>query len=479
LNELRPCPAATLGKPVVIASSPANQGTADVRPAAFMEPAAFPRGAESEVWTDTADKADTGTEFAIDRPIVVPTAAVAASPGALQLAGVTTNADPAALPALSPANSLSTDGSPPTIVTSDGDIRYPRFYVSGEYLLWWLKQDKVPILATTSSNVFDNGELGKPTTQVLFGGGGLDGSGRSGMRFTAGWWLDDTCKDDAIEVRGFYLSPRSTNFSADSSQFPVIARPFYNINFGEEFSQLTATPGVETGRLTINNDSNLWGAEINNRYNLCCGCNYRVDLLAGFRYVDLEESLNITENSLNISSGPPFPGDTSVVNDFFSTRNQFYGGQVGIVADYDYGPFNAVLRATLAMGDTHQDILIDGSQVFTDPGTGVQHDFKGGLLALPTNIGRYHRDRFSVIPEMNLNVGYQLTDHVRAFVGYDVLYWNNVVRPGGQIDRNIDISFIPNFIPGVKPTGSDQPSAPRESTDFWAQGITVGLEVRY
>jgi hypothetical protein len=485
LSDLRPCPAATLGKPVALPDTETVEVLPSVQPAAFIEPAAFPRGADDgQSWTDTAEKTGGGSEFAIDRP-ATPTVAAPVGVAGLQLAGVGTALDASiaiiAAPAPGDANATSV-----SIPVTEAEVRYPKFYISGEYLLWWLKQDKVPVLAATSSNPFDNGELGKPTTQVLFGGGGLNGSDRSGGRITAGWWLDDACQDVAVEVRGFYLAPQTTNFFADSSQYPVIARPFFNINMQEEFAQLTATPGngvsgSVTGNITINSDSKFYGAELNGRCNLCCGCDYRLDLLGGFRYLDLEETLNITEHSLNNSTLPPFPGDASMTNDFFSTRNQFYGGQVGILGEYDHGPFSVEMRAQVALGDTHQDILIDGSQVFTDPKTGnVLGTFKGGLLALTSNIGRYSLDRFGVIPELNLNVGYQLTEHIRAFIGYDVLYWNDVLRPGGQIDRNIDITLIPNFpVPGEKPAGQNQPSVPRSETDFWAQGVTVGVEIRY
>jgi hypothetical protein len=248
----------------------------------------------------------------------------------------------------------------------------------------------------------------------------------------------------------------------------------------EEFAQLTSFPGVATGNLGINEESHLWGAEINGRCRLCSGCDYRLDLFGGFRYLDLEEWLALAENGLNaVNAPPPFPGDRFLVQDFFLTRNQFYGGQLGLIAEYDRGPFSVEARGQVALGDTHQNILIDGDQVFTDP-NGTTHVFRGGLLALSSNIGRFTRDRFSVVPELNLNVGYQLTDHIRAFVGYDFLYWNNVVRPGGQIDRNIDITLIPNFpVPGAVPTGQNRPSAPQSGSDFWAQGMTVGLEIRY
>jgi hypothetical protein len=478
LSELRPCPAVTLGKPVSLTP---RSGPTPLRPASFNEPAVLPPGAtDAAVYSDDLEKVDKGSDFAIDRPVPVPTTP-GTTDGGLRLTALATGGDLPGLVVPAGATGVSSD-APQATVQAQEDVQYPKFYFSAEYLLWWLKQDKVPPLASTSTNPFDNGIIGRPTTQVLFGGDGLDGSGRSGLRVTAGWWLDETCKEDAVEVRGFYLASRSDNFDANSSQFPVIARPFFNINMNQEFSQLTAFPGVSTGNLAVNNESHFWGAEVNARCNLCCGCNYRLDLFGGFRYLELEESLLIQENGLNAPNAPPpFPGDRFLVTDFFGTRNQFYGGQVGVLGEYDRGPFSVEVRGQVALGDTVQDILIDGSQLFFNPTTGAPiAAFRGGLLALASNSGRHSFDHFGVIPELNLNVGYQLNDHIRAFVGYDVLYWNSVVRPGEQIDRNIDITLIPNFpVPGAVPAGQTHPAVLRSTSDFWAQGLTVGLEVRY
>ena len=99
----------------------------------------------------------------------------------------------------------------------------------------------------------------------------------------------------------------------------------------------------------------------------------------------------------------------------------------------------------------------------------------GGLLALPSNIGRFSRDRFGLIPEVNLNVGYQLTDHLRLFVGYDILYWSNVVRPGDQISRSIN----PTQQLGGTLMGVAAPLPQFHTTDFWAQGVSLGLDLQF
>jgi len=68
---------------------------------------------------------------------------------------------------------------------------------------------------------------------------------------------------------------------------------------------------------------------------------------------------------------------------------------------------------------------------------------------------------------------------LRLSVGYNFLCWSSVVRPGDQIDRVIDVSQIPNSGLNATPTGLLRPAPLVRATDFWAQGITFGVEFRY
>jgi len=368
----------------------------------------------------------------------------------------------------------------------------PHFYVRGEYLLWAVKKDSVPPLVTTSTNPFDFGILGRPTTQVLFGGDGIDGGTRSGARFTAGLYLDD-CDDKAIEVSGFFLGNKTQTFDANSAQFPVIARPFFSLNRNMEFSQLTAFDNLATGNLQERNTSDLWGAEANLRCCLCCGqycpddcddwagLHYRVDGLAGFRYLDLQEDLSITENIRNFPSPQNQLMNLGLmVFDDFATRNQFYGGQVGLDATVDSGPWSLNVTGKLALGDTAQEVRINGGQLVTNL-NGTVTPARGGLLALSSNIGTFHGNSFSVVPEVNTTLSYHINEHWRLFAGYDLLYWTNVVRPGQQIDRTVDETLIPNFEPPgtVAPAGQNRPAVLFQRSDIWAQGLNLGLEFRY
>ena len=47
------------------------------------------------------------------------------------------------------------------------------------------------------------------------------------------------------------------------------------------------------------------------------------------------------------------------------------------------------------------------------------------------------------MPEIGFTLGYDLTSRLKATVGYTLLYWSNVARPGDQIDLNVDSRQFP------------------------------------
>ena len=124
----------------------------------------------------------------------------------------------------------------------------------------------------------------------------------------------------------------------------------------------------------------------------------------------------------------------------------------------------------VAMGSTHQEVSINGSTTIA-PAAPV----RGGLLALPSNIGNYSRDKFTVVPQIGLNVGRQLNNNLRAYVGYNFIYWSSVVRPGDQIDPVINTTQLPDKNGPNPLVGPARPAFTFHDTSFWAQGISFGL----
>jgi len=376
--------------------------------------------------------------------------------------------------------------------TVGGMFTSNRFYADADYLLWWTKGSTAPVLLTTGSALSPTGgNLGDPTTQVLVSGDDTLGGQRSGGRFRMGWWCDD-CHDLGIEAGGFFLGEavERQQFSSNAMGMPLLARPFFSVNpapgfpFGQESSELVALPGQFSGSTSFEAKSNFWGADINLRKRLAGNCGYRMDGLVGFRFLSLSDSLTATENIQGLIPGTFAFGTNVMVTDQFKTSNQFYGGQFGLDTRWTMGRWSMDLLTKIGIGSTSSTVEINGSQtVFSGGTTSIRPgNFAGGLLALPGNIGRYHQETFSVVPEVGLNLGYQLTDHIRLVGGYNFLYWSSVMRAGEQIDRSIDESRVPNLGLGLQmpqPALLNRPIPLMRSTDYWAHGLNLGVHVTW
>lgn len=394
------------------------------------------------------------------------------------------------------APGVVTGSAEPQIAYSDGAFEEQEapasansgFYGSGEYLLWWTKRAAVPALFTTSTQPFNfsrrvgpfSGAQDDPNRTVLFGdqvGGDL----QQGARVRLGYWFD-TCKPFAVEGSYFFLAKRTDRFSTNSDVFPGIFRPFRDSS-GFENIQIVASPGISRGAVSVEAPTKLNGWDLNARCPIWCdeGCagSVNVNLLGGFRAVRLQDGLYITEFGQN-DPNPPRPivaNRIFRVDDRFDTDNRFYGAQIGLQTQFARGPWSLDLRTLVAIGNMKQVLTISGQTITVDPGVAPQ-SVAGGLLALPgLNIGRFERNRFAVVPEIGLTLGYQVTDNLRVTAGYNFLFLSSVLRPGDQIDRTLNAARIPGF--GGVETGLNRPAVVFRDTTYWAQGFTAGAEYRY
>lgn len=360
-----------------------------------------------------------------------------------------------------------------------------RVWVSGEYLLWWLRGGSTPPLITTGPAIPGTipGIIGAPGTRILAGGDREDDNPHHGFRVTAGLWLDD-CRTHGIEANYFRIFPRSEDSTFSTNGVGVLARPFIDAIGGPGVApgapnvQLAGAPGVASGSVRVHEDTELQGAELNYLCNRCCTCDGRLDVFVGFRYLELRDHLDIEEDVLVDPSVPGLGGSRILVTDSFSTRNSFYGGQVGVRKEWWRDRVFVNGTAKVALGVTQQVVDINGSTTIIAPG-GAARTERGGLLALSSNIGHYSREAFSVVPEVNMNVGVQVNNNVRVFMGYSFLYWSNVVRPGDQIDPVLNRNLIPTSSTFGTPGGPARPAFSFNESDFWGHGLNVGLEFRF
>ncbi len=356
-----------------------------------------------------------------------------------------------------------------------------RWWVRAEYLLWWLRETGfVPLASTGSATDLRPGALGQPGTRFYFGGPETQNPTRNGGRFTVGGWLNDE-ECTGLELSYYFVGDRSEGglYIGDGSlKSPVVARPFFDALAGREDAELVAYPGVVGGSVQVRHNTFFQGGEANGVWALANCKNYHVDLLAGFRYMNLDDDLDVGENSRVGVGSPLLAGNAISVLDHFGCSNDFYGGQLGLRGEIRYEHWFMNASAKVALGDVNQEVNINGSTAITPPG-GTTKVTPAGLLAVGSNSGSHSRDVFGFVPEVGVSAGYQFNEHWRFSVSYTFIYWNDVARAANQIDRNINVSQVPTSVLFGAPGGPARPGFAFDSTDFWAQGVSLALEFRY
>jgi Putative beta barrel porin-7 (BBP7) len=367
-----------------------------------------------------------------------------------------------------------------------GKVDGPHLWGSAEYLFWWVKSVPVPLVTTgnpaaAAALALPLGALPTPGTLPLNSGQQNFGP-LSGGRATVGFWLDPD-RRFGVEGSGFLMESRtaSVNAQSDANGSPVIAIPAVSTppttpTF-QEGAQLFSLPGFAQGGVLFSSTVSLWGAEGNGVVSVLNKDWLRLDLLAGFRYIDLTERLEMGDS---LTLLPPGPAINFLFRDHFATHNQIYAGQVGARAEATFGKVFVNLTGKVALGENHESIDVNGNTTIVAPPGVVfapptQLFNGGGFFAQGTNIGRRSRDEFVVVPEVRLQAGVNLTKSIQVFAGYEFMYMSRVVLPGDQIDRVINGSqgFSAPLI------GPARPMPLFNSNDFWANGISAGIRFSF
>jgi hypothetical protein len=290
---------------------------------------------------------------------------------------------------------------------------------------------------------------------------------------TVGGWLGG--EPVGGELSAFWLDSADVRFGARSTAAgsPPVYVPVFNLATGREGSIVVSDPvfGV-AGSLAVESRSQLWGWEANGLAAASRGP-VEVTLLAGVRYLDLKESLTLQTATTDLVV---FTQDNQF--DAFSTTNRFYGGQVGARVTAACGKWFAGLTGKVAVGATHSSVDVAGVSLQTGDATVPQGAFPGGIFTQQSNLGRQSTWDCATVSELGVQAGCQVCGCLRAFVGYDVLYWTRVARPGDQIDRSLNPSQSPVFGAGSL-RGSARPAGLLGQTDFSAHGLAAGLELQY
>ena len=365
-----------------------------------------------------------------------------------------------------------------------------RFWIRADWMMWWTSGTALPPLVVA-------GPPGTPAAQidVVYGDETVLTGGRSAVRMTIGGWLDG-CHRWGIEADWLTLGGTSSHFDQSTTSTTQVGRPLYDLEKNTLSYELADFVAVDDSDYF--NSTGVWL-----RYNLCCcgncgeccnscdsgcssgpecgnccdSCNQfycRTDLLVGYRNYVLGDSLSIHET---LNETTPVPTNFSIT-DSFRTRNEFNGNEIGLSTEMHRGRWGLNILAKMALGNTHQRAYINGftQQTTQQNGQTVVNNYDNGIYATLSNINTYTRDQFTVIPQLAVEMSYQLTCRLRGYVGYDLLYWSSIWRAGDQIDLYIDPS---NWPPTPLPNRLPLPTFPGQNSNFWAQGLNLGLELRF
>ena len=342
--------------------------------------------------------------------------------------------------------------------------------VEPEYLMWYLRRDGVPGLLTTGSPG-SNGIPGRIDTRTLYGDERLETRHNDrffGTRVRLAKWLDDE-RTIGLEGRAVFLERDSTYRTITSEDGSLLlARPFIDARTGlpssEVFAGPTAPGGPRSGAFNCYSPRRV----VHRGGQRPVQPGAQPVLLArrnrGARFLQLRDRLDLTAASASLPDGTEVFG----LEDHYRIRDAFYGGQVGLKSEVSAGPWFAQFRGTTALGANLQQVRASGRRIDQTPEERVEIPI--GLAVQPSNSGTTDRTALDWMFDVGVNVGYKFGRHVRIFAGYTLLYWDNPIRSGGQVD------LVINPVPGTLPA---RPTVPFHTEALWGQGVNAGLELTW
>lgn len=346
-----------------------------------------------------------------------------------------------------------------------------RLWVEMEYLAWASKPTQLPALVSTSplgTDPADAGILG-PDGSVLFGGRQTQHDLRSGARLNFGYWFTPE-HAAGVETHLLWLDGHKIDQFAAGGDDLILANPFIDDTTGVNSAVLISYPGLQDGEARVRSNMQLFGVELLGRCMLGVqGCS-RLDFVGGYRFLRLDDNARVDSVFLSLDDSTGFDADSIVARtDGFSSKNEFHGGEFGLVYRWWNCCWAVNLTGKVALGGTRTIARVGGQTTVISPTDDVTVT-PGGVFAQPSNIGQYARSDFAAIGDIGIKVEYAFTPQLRLTAGYNWLTWSSVARIGDSIDTTIDPSQI---APGSNPAAT-RPSFAFRPNSFWSHGLTFG-----
>ena len=375
---------------------------------------------------------------------------------------------------------LSEYEGPAVPMSVEDPVSAERWWFSTDYLLAWIRGSLLQPLVTTSppgTPVTSAGVLGKKGTSTVLGNGDFNNDVRSGFKVGAGGWFDAD-RTLGVDLGFFVLESQNTLFFASSNGNTILARPFFNTLKTAQDSQVVAFPGVASGSIGASlRSNNLYSGHVDFQEIFLNDSWFRLISIVGYRYLRFDERLLVFQDVTSLGKGGIAAGTTIQTTDNFTVHNNLNAFDLGLRTEFLGERWSLDLLFKMAVGRLEREVTIAGQTLTTAPGDTKPTGNPGGFLALESNSGRNSFGEWIVVPELGVNLGYNLTSRLRLHLGYDVLFWSNVARASDQVSLLIN----PNLFPPPK-TSNLVPFTPQFSlvrSDMWVQAINLGLEFRY
>jgi len=366
-----------------------------------------------------------------------------------------------------------------------------KIWFRGEYLHWWTSGAHLPPMVSTLT--------GAGVPETVFGDQTVYNGNHDGYRVAFGMWLD--CQHRwGIETDYFDVSGKPCNYDngfsdgwVNANAFPIVRVVYdpspalspYNLQ-GDYIGE----PGQTVGRIHVETSNYFQSAGITLRRQLRASewstsnsevnwtdpsaRTFRLDAIGGYRFARLIDTVNEQDDSFVYNSGQPnYLYDYNYTNNY-RTVNNFNGGELGLNAVYTFGRWSLDVVGKAAIGGNNEYVSLYNQQT-TELSNYAGHGVPPAQ-SNPNPLQEFSRNRFSAIPELTVTAGYQVTDHLKCTVGYDLLYWSAVVRAADQIAVEPTTGYPYGTLLGNYNT---LPAFSWNESHYFAEGLRLGAELRF
>lgn len=388
-----------------------------------------------------------------------------AAPALAQSPPVTANPFPAARDVTTIAPSASEELAAERILTA------PRIWASLDYGVLYSQNANTPALIQVVPNRFAvQGNTPTEVTNNFPSARDLEYRAISGFRIGGGYQFRP---DLGVDGSVFWTETLTrTGFASATGALGSdgVARPYIQAGTGTAISLYSALPGQYGGSVAVTTSLSAAGGDANLRKDTYRFFVDRNEWLAGFRYLELSERVQITDRSL-------IAGTTFTTLDEFQTRNQFYGGQIGMHSRLYGVRWSLDFINKFGLGGVHQQVRAFGSNSII--ANGVEDRQALGLYAREGNTGFFERNKFAATAESQVIASYYVTENFRVHLGYTGTWISSVIRAPEVIDPNVNDSRVRFVAQPAASTANVPEFRWNRASDFFLQGLTFGASMGF